>query len=66
VLVQLDSTKLYTIETDSSDFSNRIALYQEGGDSKLHSIAFDERKLQRAELYYLTHENELLAIKNAL
>ena len=66
VLIQPDPKKPYTIETDSSDFGNSIALYQESEDRKLHPIAFDGRKLQRAELKYSTHEKELLAIKYAL
>jgi len=48
VLVQPDPMKLYTIETDSSDFGNGMALYQEGDDGKLHPIAFDDHKLQGA------------------
>jgi RNase H-like domain found in reverse transcriptase len=41
VLVQPDPQKPYTIETDSSDFGNGMALYQEGDDGKLHHVAFD-------------------------
>ena len=41
-------------------------LFKEGENGKLHPIAFDGRKLQGAELRYLTHEKELLAIKDAL
>src|SRR5204863_8164824 len=52
--------------TDSSDFGNGMALYQEGDDGRLHPIAFDGRKLHGAELRYPTHEKELLAIKEAL
>ena len=66
VLVQPDSKKPYTIETDSSDFENGMALYQESEDGKLHPIAFDSRKLQGVELRYPTHEKELLTIKDAL
>src|SRR5579862_4086822 len=66
VLIQPDPMKPYTIETDSSDFGNGMALYQEGDDEKLHLIAFDGRKLHGAEIRYPTHEKELLAIKDAL
>ncbi|TMC16709.1 MAG: DDE-type integrase/transposase/recombinase, partial [Chloroflexi bacterium] len=66
VLVQPDSMKPYTIETDSSDVGNGMALYQQGEDGKLHPIAYDGRKLQGPELRYPTHEKELLAIKDAL
>ena len=66
MLVQPDPMKPYTIETDSSDFGNGMALYQEGDDKKLHPVAFDGRKLRGAELRYPTHEKELLAIKDAL
>ena len=64
--MQSDSNKPYTIETDSSDFENGMTLYQEDDDEKLHSIAFDERKLHGAELRYSTHEKELMMIKDAL
>ena len=43
-----------------------MTLYQEGDDGKLHPIAFDGRKLHEIELRYLTHEKELLSIKDAL
>src|SRR4030095_5572129 len=66
VLIQPDSTKPYTIETDSSDFGNGMALYQEGDDGKLHPVAFEGRKLHGAELRYPTHEKELMAIKDTL
>ena len=67
VPVQPDTEKPYTIEMDSSDLGDGITLYQEGTDGKLHSIAFDGRKLQDAELHYPMREKELLiAIKDAL
>jgi len=66
VLIQPNPNKSYTIETDSSDFGNGMALYQEGDDGKMHPVAFDGRKLHGAELNYPTHEKELLAIKDAL
>ena len=66
VLIQPDETKPYTIETDSSDFGNGMALLQMGDDGKLHPVAFDGRKLHGAELRYPTHEKELLAIKDAI
>jgi hypothetical protein len=66
VLVQPDPTKPYTVETDSSDVGNGMALYQQGEDGKLHPIAYDGRKLQGPELRYPTHEKELLAIKDAI
>jgi hypothetical protein len=66
VLVQPDPSKPYTIETDSSDFGNGMALHQCDEDGKLHPVAFDGRKLHGAEIRYPTHEKELLAIKDAL
>jgi len=39
---------------------------QNGTDGKLHPVAYDDRKLQGAELNYPVHEKELLAIKHAL
>jgi hypothetical protein len=66
VLVQPDPKKPYTIEKDSSDVGNGMALYQQGEDGKLHPIAYDSRKLQGPELRYQTHKKELLAIKDAI
>ena len=66
VLINPDPNKPFTIETDSSDFGNGMALLQEGADGKMHPVAFDGRKLHGAELNYPTHEKELLAIKDAL
>jgi hypothetical protein len=64
VLVQPDPNKPYTIETDSSDFGNGMALYQEGDDGKFHPIAFDGRKLHGVELKYSTHEKELQYLRS--
>ena len=46
-------------------FANGMALYQESNHGKLHSVAFEGRQLHGAELWYPTHEKELLAIKDA-
>jgi len=66
MLQQIDENKPYVIETDSSDFANGMALYQESDDGKLHPVAFEGRKLHGAELWYPMHEKDLLAIKDAL
>ena len=43
-----------------------MTLYQEENDDKMHSVAFDERKLHEVELNYSMHEKKLLTIKDIL
>ena len=62
--MQSDSMKSYIIEMNSSNFGNEMILYQENDDDKLYSVAFDEYKLHEIELWYFTHEKELLTIKD--
>ena len=45
VLHQPDSSKLYSIETDASDFAIGFVLLQMGDDGLMHPVAFDGRKL---------------------
>lgn len=66
VLIQPDRTKPYRIETDASEWAVGAVLMQEDSDSKWHPVAYDGRKLNKAELNYPVHEKELLAIKEAL
>ena len=49
-LIQSDFTKSYTIETNSSNFDNKMILYQENDEDNLYSIAFNECKLHEIEL----------------
>ena len=66
VLVQVDPTKPFILETDASDFAIGACLLQYGEDGKLHPVAFHSRKLRDAEINYPVHEKELLSIKEAL
>jgi hypothetical protein len=67
VLMQIDPSKSFTVETDASDFAIGACLLQiSGDDGKLHPVAFCSRKLNGAELNYPVHEKELLSVKEAL
>jgi len=66
ILIQVAVREPFTIETDASEWAIGCALMQNGTDGKLHPVAYDDRKLQGAELNYPVHEKELLAIKHAL
>ena len=66
VLQQIDDSKRFRIETDCSEWALGCVLLQEDEDSKWHPVAFDGRKLNRAELNYPIHKKELLAIKHSL
>ena len=54
------------IETDASEWAIGCTLLQYDIDGVIHSIAYDGRKLQSAELNYAVYEKELLVIKYAL
>jgi hypothetical protein len=66
ILIQLDDSRPFQVETDCSEWALGCVLLQLGADGKLHPVAYDGRKLQGAELNYPIHEKELLAIKHAL
>jgi hypothetical protein len=66
ILIQVDPSKPFTVETDASDFAVGACLSQHGSDGKLHPVAYMSRKLSGAEFKYPVHEKELLAIKEAL
>jgi len=62
ILHQPDPTKPYFIETDASDFAIDYALMQIGDDGQMHSITYEDKKLNDATLRYSMHEKELLVI----
>ena len=66
VLRQIDDSKRFRIETNCSEWALGCVLLQEDKDGKWHPVAFDGRKLNRAELNYPIHKKELLAIKHSL
>jgi hypothetical protein len=62
ILVHLDFSKPFYIETDTSDFAMGTMLSQEGEGRRLHLVAFYSRKFSAVEINYKIHDKELLAI----
>ena len=62
VLIALDPSKAYIMETDSSDFAVGAVLLQVGADGLEHPVAFESSKLNAAQQNYPAQEKELLAI----
>ena len=62
ILLHLDFSKAFYLETDASDFALGAVLSQMGEDGKLHLVAFYSRKFSAAEINYEIHNKELLAI----
>lgn len=55
----------YHVETDCSDFAAGAVLYQLV-NNEWHPVAYESRKLDKAEVCYPTHEKELLGLVHAL
>ena len=66
VLIQLDLTKQFKIEVDSSGFARGAILLQWGPDNKKHPIAFYSQTLTDAERNYPIKDLEFSAIIYAL
>lgn len=66
VLAHPDSSKDFHIRMDASDYAVGGYLYQLDADGKERVIAYNGRKLNRAELMYPTREKELLAALHAM
>ena len=60
-----DPSKSYVVHTDASGYATGAVLMQDQGHG-LQPIAFMSKKMNDAERNYPVHEQELLAIKNAL
>jgi hypothetical protein len=52
VLIHLDPTKPFTVETDALNFALGAILCQSGIDELLHPVAFYSRKLTSAKINY--------------
>jgi hypothetical protein len=67
VLQPFNSNAKYTvIDSDSSAFAIAATLLQGEDETRLHPVAYYSRKMSKAERNYMTREQELLAIKEAL
>src|SRR6266545_296544 len=63
VLILPDSTKLFRIEANSSDFATGAILSQiSADDGKWHPVAFMSNSLSSVERNYEIHDKEMLAI----
>lgn len=65
VLLHLDFTKPFTLETDASDFVLGAVLSQADTQGVLHPVEFQSRKFSPQEINYEIHDKELLAIIDA-
>ena len=65
ILISPDPTKKYVVVTDASGFATGAVLQQDHGNG-LQPIAFMSHKMNAAERNYPVHEQELLAIVQAL
>ena len=61
LLVLLDPSKPFQVQTDASDYAIGVVLYQ---DCK--PIAFEGKKLDSAQCQYTVQEKELFAVIHAL
>jgi hypothetical protein len=64
-LVLPDPSKRFVVQTDASGFATGAVLMQDQGKG-LQPIAFMSKKMNSHELRYPVHEQELLAIVNAM
>lgn len=66
ILIQIAVHKSFTIKINTFKWTIDCALMQNEMNKKLHSIIYDNHKLQRAKLNYFVHEKKLLVIKYVL
>jgi hypothetical protein len=55
----------YTLYTDASGFALGALLLQDQGQGLQH-VAYHARKMNKHEVHYPVHEQELLAVRDAL
>eukprot|EP00731_Ephydatia_muelleri_P006652 Em0003g900a len=63
VLMCPDMSRMFTLQTDASDYGIGAVLSQTGEDGEEHPVAFFSQKLLPRELRYSTIEKECLAIR---
>ena len=62
VLLHVDPTKPFQVETDAFDFAIGAILSQPNDDGILHLVAYYSRKFTTLEINYPIYEKELAAI----
>ena len=62
VLVHLDFSRPFFMETDAADFPLGAVLSQLGDGEELHRVAFYSQKFSAAKINYEIHDKELLVI----
>ena len=62
VLLHVDPTKPFQVETDASDFAMGAILSQSTDDGILHPVAYYSRKFTALEINYPIYDKELVAI----
>ena len=66
VLIQPDHTKPYMLHTDASDVGVGGTVYQLDTEGLPRLVACRSRKLNKAQLNYPVHENEMLSLVDTL
>ena len=66
VLLTPDMSKPFKVETDASDYGIGCVISQEDNNGNWRPIAFESKKLSKAEQSYPAQERELLGILHAL
>jgi hypothetical protein len=56
----------YTLYTDAYGFVVEVVLLQDQGIGPLLIVAYHARKMNKHEVHHLVHEQELLAVRDAL
>ena len=62
VLLHIDPTKRFQVETDASDFAIGAILSQPDDDGILHLVAYYSQKFTTSKINYLIYDKELAAI----
>jgi len=61
ILIPPNTATSFEIETDSSDYANRVVLSQESKtDSKCHLVVFFNKSLSPVKYNYKTHDKKML------
>jgi hypothetical protein len=62
ILIHLDFSKPFFLESDASDYTLGAVLSQNGKNGRLHPVAFHSWKFTVVEINYEIHDKKLLTI----